>query len=94
MVLFGGVCGRCSVDEERSRDRVIAMPIIGAGRMHSSLGEGFSPCAKPSLRRVNPDVETIDWRAVCGKTARTVRRAGWVRAYPDPYPTLLERKAQ
>ena len=33
----------------------------------------------------DPDVETLDWRAVCGKTARTVRRAGSAKADPDPY---------
>jgi hypothetical protein len=26
-----------------------------------------------------------NWRAVCGKTARTVRRAGTAQAVPDPY---------
>ena len=36
-------------------------------------------------RRANPDEETTDWRAVCGRTARTVRRAGTARAVPDPY---------
>ncbi len=41
------------------------------------------------LRRVNPDEETIDWRAVCGRTARTVRRAGRAQALPDPYQCLL-----
>jgi len=29
--------------------------------------------------------KTIDWRAVCGRTACTVRRAGRARALPDPY---------
>jgi hypothetical protein len=38
---------------------------------------------------VNPDVETLDWRAVCGRTARTVRRAGRARAFPDPYQMHL-----
>jgi len=32
-----------------------------------------------------PDEETSDWRAVCGRTARTVRRAGRVNTLPDPY---------
>src|SRR5260221_14632724 len=32
----------------------------------------------PGARRDTPDEETTDWRAVCGKTARTVRRAGRV----------------
>ncbi len=41
------------------------------------------------LRRVNPDEETIDWRAVCGRTARTVRRAGRAQALPDPYQGYL-----
>ena len=40
---------------------------------------------------VNPDVETLDWRAVCGRTARTVRRAGTARAVPDPYHTALNK---
>jgi len=29
-----------------------------------------------------PDEETSDWRAVCGRTARTVRRAGRVNTSP------------
>ena len=29
--------------------------------------------------------KTTDWRAVCGRTARTVRRAGTAKAVPDPY---------
>ena len=33
--------------------------------------------------------KTTDWRAVCGKTARTVRREGSVKA--DPYPYLSPR---
>jgi len=35
--------------------------------------------------RADHDVETTDWRAVCGRTARTVRRAGRAKALPDPY---------
>src|SRR5262249_2252904 len=38
-------------------------------------------------RRANPDEATTDWRAVCGRTARTVRRAGTAKAVPDPYRT-------
>jgi hypothetical protein len=37
------------------------------------------------LWRANPDEETTDWRAVCGRTACTVRRAGRARALSDPY---------
>ena len=37
----------------------------------------------------NPDEETTDWRAVCGRTACTVRRAGRARALSDPYQSLF-----
>jgi RNA-directed DNA polymerase len=37
---------------------------------------GFSPYIRPGWKRDSPDEEITDWRAVCGKTARAVRRAG------------------
>ena len=37
------------------------------------------------LWQADPDEETTNWRAVCGRTARTVRRAGRARALSDPY---------
>jgi hypothetical protein len=40
---------------------------------------------KPMCRRANPDEETTNRRAVCGRTACTVRRAGRARALSDPY---------
>ena len=36
-------------------------------------------------RLVNPDVETTDWRAVCGRPASTVRREGRPENLPYPY---------
>jgi len=42
------------------------------------------------LRRDTPDEETTDWRAVCGKTARTVRRAGKATTFPDPYHGVVD----
>ena len=48
----------------------------GCGQMPFSLNVGFSPCAKPTYWRANPDEETTDWSAVCGRTARTVWRTG------------------
>ena len=36
--------------------------------------------------RANLDEDTTNWRAVCGRTARTVRRAGTVW----PFPTTIE----
>jgi len=35
--------------------------------------------------RETPDEDTTDWRAVCGRTACPVRRAGRALALPDPY---------
>jgi hypothetical protein len=40
------------------------------------------------LPRDTPDEETSDWRAVCGRTARTVRRAGR-ETFPTP---IVERQ--
>jgi hypothetical protein len=45
---------------------------------------GCSPCMQLARPRDTPDAETNDWRAVCGKTARTVRRAGRVMLFPTP----------
>src|SRR4051812_43702144 len=55
---------------------------VGAGqrrqgrRAPSSRNQDSSPCTEPGKQRDTPDVETSDWRAVCGRTARTVRREG------------------
>ena len=34
------------------------------------------------------DAETLDWRAVCGRTARTVRREGRASAFLYPYSKI------
>ena len=39
----------------------------------------------------HPDEETTNWRAVCGKTARTVRRAGRGKPSPTPIDSLQRR---
>ena len=59
--------------------------IISAGQINSSLPRGCSPWLQPGSWRANPDEETTDRRAVCGRTARTVRRAGTAKAVSDPY---------
>ena len=53
--------------------------------MPSSRIKGSSPFRQLLKTRDTPDEETSDWRAVCGKTARTVRRAGRANTLPDPY---------
>ena len=41
---------------------------------------------------VNPDEEILDWKAVCGKTARTVWREGRLIAFPTPIPANRLRR--
>ena len=58
---------------------------ISTGQMPTSRAWDFSQCMKPTRKRADPDEETIDWRAVCGRTARTVRREGRVeRLFSTP----------
>src|SRR5215468_3563254 len=76
--------------ESRGSDRAweFVERIISAGPINSSRPRDCSPCIQPGSWRANPDEETTDWRAVCGRTARTVRRAGTAKAVSDPYRTL------
>src|SRR3982074_1578302 len=62
-------------------------PTINDGPMPTSRMPGCSRFTWPGNQRDSLDEETTDWRAVCEKTARTVRRAGLVQADPDPYHT-------
>ncbi len=59
------------------------------GRMQSSLLRDCSPRRQTGSGRAHPDEETTDWRAVCGRTARTVRRAGRAQLFPTPIPEAL-----
>src|SRR5439155_11154194 len=61
-----------------------ARPTITAGPMPFSRLTAYSPFARPMSKRDTPDEETNDWRAVCGRTARTVRRAGRAQPFPTP----------
>ena len=76
--------------ERRQRRQMVRF----AGQMLSSLNRGSSPLPEPTSWRANHDVETTDWRAVCGRTARTVRRAGRARALSDPYRRLFQQPAR
>ena len=42
-------------------------------------------------RRANPDEETTNWRAVCGRTARAVRREGRAKALLYPYRSKVSQ---
>ena len=41
----------------------------------------------PNAGEPTPMRITTNWRAVCGRTARTVRREGWASAHSYPYRT-------
>ena len=76
-------------------DRMLSAPVTVSkeafgkfvGRTNSSRPPSCSPWTRPGGKRDSPDEETIDWRAVCGKTARTVRREGRCKSLPYPYQT-------
>ena len=61
--------------------------ITDDGRMFTSQNWDCSPWLQPT-ERANPDEETTNWRAVCGKTARTVRREGRTVSFPTPIAEL------
>ena len=73
-----------SVQEEAS-----LLQIIKLGQIPTLLHWGYSPLRKLMDWQADLDEETIDWRAVCGKTARTVRREGKVKTFLYPYHTLV-----
>jgi RNA-directed DNA polymerase len=81
----GGGCGRYCASRKSGPASADATLTICAGPRPSSRRLGCSPSRRPGMRRATPDEETTNWRAVCGKTARTVRRAGTALAVPDPY---------
>src|ERR1044071_2036188 len=85
MDLYGGGYGRFFESRKSDLEWAGVRMTIGAGQILSSRPRDCSPWFQPGRQRVNPDEETTDWRAVCGRTARTVRRAGTAKAVPDPY---------
>src|SRR5687768_10221826 len=62
--------------------------------MPTSRMPGCSRFTWPGKQRDSLDEETTDWRAVCGKTARTVRRAGSAKADPDPYHAIYQKRGE
>src|SRR5271156_4424259 len=55
---------------------VVLSRTTAAGQMSFSRIAGCSPSKQLTKARATPDEETNDGRAVCGRTARTVRREG------------------
>ena len=74
----------------RGMDRACAVGAgngVTGGKKAPSRMLGWSRFTQPGNQRDSLDEETTNWRAVCEKTARTVRRAGSAQADPDPYHT-------
>src|SRR5439155_20580557 len=87
IALYGDGCERSCESMRSDRAWEFVERIISAGPINSSRPRDCSLRLQPGSWRANPDEETTDWRAVCGRTARTVRRAGTAKAVPDPYRT-------
>ena len=85
-LVVGGSCGLDGTHGvgagQRRQSRTVADPMRSAIVSFAQAG----PIARTrrGLQRDTPDEETTDWRAVCGKTARTVRRAGRATPFPTP----------
>src|SRR5216684_3728469 len=93
-VLSDGGCAR-SCASRRSDPGSGAVPtIINAGQMRTSQVSDCSHYPQPAIKRDAPDEETNDWRAVCGRTASTVRREGRRRAFPTPIVFLSALQAR
>jgi hypothetical protein len=80
----------CGSIKRKEGEREEMSKTISNGPMPTSRTWDFSQCMKPMRKRVDPDEETIDWRAVCGRTARTVRREG--RVWKGLFSTPIEHK--
>ena len=83
--LSGGGCAPSCASRKSAPVGASAAPTINAGQMPSSRKPGCSRFTRPGYRRDSLDEETANWRAVCGKTACTVRREGSAKADPYPY---------
>ncbi len=79
-------CDRYCESDAVGRD-VAAGEIINAGGIPTLLSTGCIPWRLPMAWSVNPRRgKTTNWRAVCGRTARTVRREGGSNSIGPPYP--------
>src|SRR6266508_3111090 len=87
IALYADDCGRCFESRRSDRAWEFVERIISAGPINSSRPRDCSLRLQPGSWRANPDEETTDWRAVCGRTARTVRRAWTAKGVSDPYRT-------
>jgi hypothetical protein len=75
------------IEAEAWTERVLSALATASQVVECSFANvGRSRFTRSGKQRDSLDEETTDWRAVCGKTARTVRRAGRAK----PFPTLSQ----
>ena len=79
--VFGASSGDARANEAAAGDRT-----INAGRMLSLQRWAVQHEAAQALARQSFDRSTADWRAVCGRSASTVRRGGEPKPIGSPYP--------
>src|SRR6267142_418595 len=89
IVSFDGGCVPSCASRTSGPGSDDAKPTIRDGLTLSSRIKDCSPLQQPLHTRDIPDEETSNWRAVCGKTARTVRREGRPKAFPTPIPLIV-----
>ena len=87
-------CAPSCASRKSAQGRAFAAPTINAGQMPSSRKPGCSRFTRPSYRRDSLDEETTDWRAVCEKTACTVRREGVGASRSLPLSVAVRRFGQ
>ena len=79
--------------EASLRMKRMVSALATASREANNLLREVSYCShnpRFDTERDIPDEETNDWRAVCGKTASTVRREGRRPAFPTPIVLLAQ----
>src|SRR5260370_41377844 len=84
IVSFGGGCVPSCASRTSGPGSDDAKTTTSDGLTPSSRTNDCSPLQQRLNTRDIHDDETSDWRAVCGKTARTVRREGRPKAFPTP----------
>ena len=72
-------------------DKVYVPHVKNVGQMITLRKRVFLVCGRPTIVSDNPVRDTTNWKAVCGKTARTVWREG-SPAQPD-FPTPIRLAA-
>src|SRR5580658_9056466 len=85
-------CARSCAGGKSGAASVSVPTTINAGQTPTSQVSGCSRRPRLDIERDFPDEETNDWRAVCGRTASTVRREGRREPFLPPIAVPLPAK--